>query len=49
VLWKPQPLIEFIHPYSNYEKPNSTVIITEITDDDEIGNNQEEMLIEDDK
>lgn len=47
VLWKPQTKIEFI-PYSNYQKPNSTVIITEITDDEEIESNQEEMLIEDD-
>jgi len=42
--------MQFVQPYSNFEKSESTVIITEITDEEDINiNNQDEMLVEDDK
>lgn len=50
VLWKPQPVIDFVHSYDNYMEPKSTVVITEITDEEESKiNTEDEMFVEDDK
>lgn len=49
VVWKP-PVMELVHSFSNYNESKSTVVITEITDEDENEiNKQDEMFIEDDK
>lgn len=49
VLWKPKPVVEVLHSYSHFNTPESTVVITEITDEEENINNQDEMFIEEDK
>lgn len=50
VLWKPKPVVEVVRSYSNYNAPESTVVITEITDEEEnMINNEDEMFIEEDK
>ncbi|XP_025425897.1 uncharacterized protein LOC112694592 [Sipha flava] len=47
VLWKPKPIVEVIRSYSDYNTPKSTVVITEITDEEAI-NNEDEMFVEED-
>lgn len=51
VVWKPKPVIELVRSFTNYvEEPKSTVVITEITDDEEKEpDNDDEMFVEDDK
>lgn len=51
VVWKPKPVIELVRSFSNYpQEPESTVVITEITDDEEKElNNDDEMFVEDNK
>ncbi|VVC38192.1 Hypothetical protein CINCED_3A009793 [Cinara cedri] len=46
-IWKPQPVVELVRSYSNFKDPESTVIITEITEEEENEIlNQDKMLIE---
>jgi hypothetical protein len=40
--------VEVIRSYSDYNTPKSTVVITEITDEEAI-NNEDEMFVEEDK
>lgn len=49
VVWRPQPVMKFVHSFSKYEEPESTVVITEITDEEEENNMLIEMPIEDNK
>lgn len=50
VVWNNKPLVEFVRSFSNYEEPKSTVVITEITDEDEIEiNNRDKMFVEENK
>lgn len=51
MVWKPKPVIELVRSFNDYsEEPESTVVITEITDDEEKElNNDDEMFVEDDK
>uniref|UniRef100_A0A2S2P2R3 Uncharacterized protein n=1 Tax=Schizaphis graminum TaxID=13262 RepID=A0A2S2P2R3_SCHGA len=46
VVWTKKPLMEFVRSFPNYEEPKSTVVITEITDEEENEINDKEMLIE---
>lgn len=49
-IWRPQPVIELVQSYSNFKEQESTVVITEITDEEENEIiNQENMFIEDDR
>ena len=41
--------MEFVRSFPNYEEPKSTVVITEITDEEENEINDKEMLIEENK
>ncbi|XP_050441139.1 uncharacterized protein LOC126846066 isoform X2 [Adelges cooleyi] len=44
-IWKPQPILDFVRTLGdNYEEPKSTVVITEITDEDEILPNDENVM-----
>lgn len=50
VVWKPQPVLDLIRSFSSNEESKSTVVITEITDEEENALiNQNEMLVEDNK
>lgn len=50
MVWRPKPVVQFGHSFSDYNEPESTVVITEITDEEENDiNNQDKMLIEEDK
>ncbi|XP_025205917.1 uncharacterized protein LOC112602174 [Melanaphis sacchari] len=43
VVWTKKPLMEFVNSFPNYQEPKSTVVITEIIDEDE---NSKDMLVE---
>jgi len=49
VIWKPQPVFcDFVRSFSDDQESESTVVITEITDEEEEKiNNQYKMLVED--
>lgn len=48
VVWKPQSIMNFVQSFSDYKEPKSSVVITEITDEEEKAiYNQEDMLVED--
>lgn len=49
-IWRPQPVVEMVRSFPSFNEPESTVVITEITDEEE--NEiilQDTMLIEEDK
>ncbi|XP_050521191.1 uncharacterized protein LOC126894313 [Daktulosphaira vitifoliae] len=46
-LWKPQSIIEFVRSLRNLEEPKSSVVITEITDEEEVFQN--EVVMESDE
>lgn len=49
-IWKPQPVIEMVRSYPCFKEAESTVVITEITDEEENETiNQDTMLIEEDE
>lgn len=51
MVWKPKPVVEVVHSIANFhQEPESTVVITEITDEEENEiNNEDEMFVENDK
>jgi len=49
VVWTKKPLMEFVRSFPNYQEPKSTVVITEITDEEENGSNDKDMLVEENK
>lgn len=46
VVWTKKPLMEFVRSFPNYQEPKSTVVITEITDEEENESNDKDMLVE---
>lgn len=49
VVWTKKPLMEFVRSFPNYQEPKSTVVITEITDEEENEINNKDMLVEENK
>jgi len=50
VVWKKKSLIELVHSLSQYQEPKSTVVITEITDEEENEiNSSNTMCVEENK
>jgi len=49
VVWTKKPLMEFVRSFPNYQETKSTVVITEITDEEENEINDKDMLVEENK
>lgn len=50
VVWNNKPLVELVRSFSQYQEPKSTVVITEITDEEENEiNNRDVMCVEENK
>jgi len=51
VVWNKKPLIELVRSLSHYQEPKSTVVITEITDEEEneMNNSSNTMCVEENK
>lgn len=50
MVWRPKPVVQLGHSFSDCNESESTVVITEITDEEENEiNNQDKMFVEDEK
>jgi hypothetical protein len=44
VVWNNKPLVELVRSFSHYQEPESTVVITEITDEEENEINSRDVM-----